>query len=558
MTKMRKKWIVVGKSKKLPAKLNKEDVINILLANRDLNTDKKRREFFNSVDPTLVPLKDVGLNPKEVGQAIGRLIQAKDKREKIVIFGDYDADGVCATAILWETLYRMGFDVSPYIPDRFSEGYGLKSKSIQEMKKDDENFKVLLTVDNGIVANDAVAKCNELGIDVIITDHHEPGEKYPEAHSIIHTQQVSGAAVAWFFAREISNSIGDKKVTGLDLAAIGTISDQMPLFRVNRSIVKYGLEILNENTRLGLSKIYEEAGIKVGEIDSFTIGFVIGPRINAMGRLEHAIESLRLLCTTSSARAKELASRLSVTNTRRQNIVSKVLDHAKMTLDENKIENIIVIADEKYHEGVVGLAASKLVEEFYRPSIVFSMGKKYSKASARSVEGFNIIKAIRSVKKIKIEAGGHPMAAGVTILTKDLVKFKNGLAKYAMKHLTEEMLIPTAIIDIEIDFTLLDWDFLREIKCFKPTGAGNSDPIFITKNVEVWNARTIGKEDKHLKLKLTKNTITLDGIGFGLGNMISQFKDNTKVDIVYCFEDNNFNGMKSLQIRLLDIIKIYE
>ena len=551
--KLENKWEIIGKSEVPLSKLKTKDVIDVLLVNRGIKNKNERHEFFRPKRPEKFTLSEVGLKRASVANAISRIKRAKKNGEKIVVYGDYDADGITATAILWETLYELEFDVIPFIPDRFSDGYGLKAKSIKKIKTKNPNVKLIITVDNGVVASDAVDTCNKLGIDVIITDHHEPGEKYPKAYEIVHSRKIGGAGVSWFLTREIRKEFGLKKVVGLDLAAVGTVSDQVPLFEVNRSIVKYGLESLNLKPRLGLEEIYKEARVNVGEIDTHTIGFVIGPRLNAMGRLEHAIDSLRLLCTKNRSRARELAVYLSKTNKRRQEIVEKVVSHAKDSARKGNTEGIIVISHETYHEGVVGLVASKLVDEFYRPAIVFSKGEVESKASARSIEGFNIIETIRKLNDLLITAGGHPMAAGVTIKTKDLDGFEKEINKVAKRKLTEELLLPKIKVDVEVNFNVLNWNLISELVNFAPTGSGNRTPVFATKKVKPWEIRTVGKENKHLKLKVAKGGKTIDAIGFGLGYLASSIEEDYPIDIVYHFEENVFNGAKSLQLRVRDI-----
>jgi single-stranded-DNA-specific exonuclease len=285
---------------------------------------------------------------------------------------------------LWECLYSLGIDVLPYIPERFSEGYGIKGKSVQELKKKYSGLGLVITVDNGIVAKGAVDKVNKLGIDAIVTDHHQKGKKLLKAHSIIHTVNTSGSAIAWIFARELRRHFKHQPSyfpgNGLELVAIGTIADQIPLIGVNRSFAKFGLEALNATQRVGLLELFKEARVEKGSIGSYTVGFIIAPRINAMGRMKHAIDSLRLLCTKSSGKARDLANYLGKTNAERQKIVEEVVVHARESVDISAGKDMIVISHEKYHEGVIGLAAAKLVDEFWRPAIVLSRGKRISKA----------------------------------------------------------------------------------------------------------------------------------------------------------------------------------
>ncbi|MCH7641354.1 DHH family phosphoesterase [Patescibacteria group bacterium] len=343
-----KKWEILAnvKGQKSPAspseagraKVKSEDIVDILLKNRGIKSKREKDEFFNPTLPDKMSVKSLGLSAREISKAINRIKKAKEKKEKVIVFGDYDADGVCATAILWENLYGLKLDVLPYIPERFSEGYGLKTESLEKIKVQNPNIKLIITVDNGIVANEAVNEANKLGIDVIITDHHQPGKMRPKAYSVIHTTKIGGAAIAWILAREVLKKleIGNWKLEirkSLELCAIGTISDQLPLIGPNRSFAKYGLEALNKTVRPGLLALFKEAGIKKGSAGwrtgTYEVNFVIAPRINAMGRLEHAIDSLRLLCTKSKEKATDLSYLLGKTNVKRQKIVEEVVAHAK-------------------------------------------------------------------------------------------------------------------------------------------------------------------------------------------------------------------------------------
>jgi len=387
-----KKWEIINKFKN-------EKIIDILLENRGIVAKKSVDEYFNPTHPEKIGLKELGISRKSVTRVIKRIQKALRNKEKTIIFGDYDVDGITSSAILWEYLYSAGLDVTPYIPERFSEGYGIKEDSVIKLKEKYPDLSLIITVDNGIIAYDAVSKANKFGIDVIILDHHESGEKYPEAYAIVHSTKLCGAGIAWFFVREIDCIIQNSsfKIRNyLELAVLGTVADQMPLVGINRSIAKYGLEQLNTTQRTGLLALYESAGIEKGNIGVYEINYIIAPRLNAMGRLENAVESLRLLCTNNRSRALELAGLLNRTNIKRQKIVDEVVTKVKLKMSKKYLDKIIVLEGDSYHEGVIGLAASKLTEEFWLPSIVISKGKDVSKGSARSIPGFSIISAIRS------------------------------------------------------------------------------------------------------------------------------------------------------------------
>lgn len=524
-----------------------QGVVETLLKNRGIKTAKQKREFLNPTPPSKLTLEQLGISKLEVSRAVKRIRKALTTKEKVIVYGDYDADGICGTAILWETLYSLGLDVLPYIPERFSEGYGLNADSVKKLKTLNPKLKLIITVDNGIVAAKAVEVANKLGIDVIITDHHETGKTKPEAYATIHTTKIGGSGVAWIFTREIN-----KKINGLELAAIGTVSDQLSLIGPNRSITKYGLAALGKTKRPGLLALFAEARIDPNTIGPYEINFIIAPRLNAMGRLVHAIDSLRLLCTKNKTRAKELASLIGKTNSQRQKVVEEVVVHAQEKLGKEVKDSVIVLAHESYHEGVIGLAAAKLVEEFYRPAIVISKKKDIAKASARSISGFNIIEVIRKLEHLYLEGGGHPMAAGFSIETAKIKLFTKEINKLAKPLLTEEILSKKLKIDLEIDFNRINYDLYAKLKEFEPTGLGNFTPVFCTRKVKVLEVRTVGKENNHLKLRLEKGGATLDAIGFGLAS-VYHLVPSAYIDIVYSIEDNSWNGTRILELKLRDL-----
>lgn len=555
-----KKWEIQKRKSIKPEKGIKsiDRTINLLLENRGIKNNNEKLEFLMPKDPKDLELEELGLERKPIQRSLIRIQKAIKDNEQIIIYGDYDADGVCATAIIWETLYALTKNVNPYIPDRFSEGYGINSESVASLKIQYPGLKLIITVDNGIVANDAIKKAGELGIDVIITDHHQKGKVLPFAYSLIHTVKLSGSGIAWILAREINKFFTSDRLfldNTLELAAIGTIADQLPLIGPNRSMVKFGLDRLNKTKRPGLLALFEQAGLnKVRNIvfGTYEVNYIIAPRLNAMGRMTHAIDSLRLLCTTSKIRAKELALHLAKINKERQSVVDKVLIH---TLDNVKAKinkGVIIIAGE-YHEGVIGLAAGKLVEEYYRPAIVISKGKQYSKASARSVSGFNIINAIRKVEYLLEGAGGHAMAAGFKIKNENLKKFSREFTKLSTKLLTDKVLLRKLKIDMEIGFDDITIELLKKLKDFEPCGIGNPAPLFMTSNVKVSNARTVGSDGKHIKLKLESGGFFVNAIAFNFGELSHKLISARGIDIAYNVTEDVWNGNKSLQLKIKDI-----
>lgn len=552
-----KKWNLNYKAKK-GKKLSVDEIIKVLLKNRGLKGKKEFKEFISPTHPNDLSLKSLGITSSEIGRTIERIRKAKSKKEKVYIYGDYDADGICATAILWECLYYKGVDTTPYIPERFSEGYGLNYKSVKSIKEKEKTLSLIITVDNGIVANKEIEKINALGIDVIITDHHERGKTLPKAHSIIHTTKISGAALSWILSREIGKKIRLKKKNdvppgGLELAALGTIADILPLTKENRSFAKHGLKELNETKRAGLRALFKEASIKKGNIGVYEVGFIIAPRLNSTGRLKHAIESLRLLCVKDVQKAKDLASYLGKTNMQRQKVVEDVISHAKVVAEKKKEEGIIIIAHKTYHEGVIGLAASKIVQEFYRPAIVFSKGKEKSKASARSIPGFNMIETIRKIDYLLLDGGGHPMAAGFSIETQKIEEFTDEIKHVSKSLLKDELFQKKINVDLEIDFSQISWNLAKELKKLEPTGFGNPTPIFKASKVNVLAIRTVGFEGRHLKMRLENRGKVLDAIGFGLGNYLLKITSGSEIDVLFNIEENVWNNVKSLQLKIKDI-----
>lgn len=528
-----------------------EEIIDTLLKNRNLTAKKQVDEFLNPPHPsTLIP-GALGISKRELSKAIKRLKKAIDSGEQIIVYGDYDADGICGTAILWEILDKLGAKSLPYIPKRLEEGYGL---SIQGIEKLDPKPSLIITVDNGITTNKAIDYAKKKGIEVIITDHHIPGKKLPKAIAIVHTTELSGSGVAWVLARELS-----KHRNGLELAAIGTIADVIPLIGANRSLVKYGLRELNKTKRLGLLALFEEARLGKGKIVTWEIGFIIAPRVNATGRLADAMDSLRLLCTKDPIRAEKLAKKLGEENRRRQKLTNETFLHAKTQLS-SPYPKLLFVASPSYHEGIVGLVAGNLAREFYRPAVAVSIGKEFSKGSARSIGSFNIIEAIRQCEKFLVDCGGHPMAAGLTVKNTNLEKLKKCLMKIAEKELNEKKLTQVLKIDCELRLSNLTWKLYESIEKFAPFGMGNPKPVFCTRSLRIVDMRTVGNNDKHLKLKLDdprtkriEEVPALDGIGFGMGAFASQIKVGDLVDLAYTLEKNVWNEEERLELKIKDI-----
>lgn len=556
-----KKWKVIGESQRSKGKSQKysiEEIIKILLANRGLKTEKEIKEFLTPCLDTISP-KTVGIDEKELKKTLQRIDIAIKNNEKIIIYGDYDVDGICGTAILWETLYKKYKNVSPYIPDRFEEGYGLSIKGIQNLESRIEKIGLIITVDNGIVAHEAVEHANKNGIDVIITDHHVMEKKVPAAYSIVHTTKLCGAGVAYLLSQKIKN-IEDKDNGYLELVGLATIADLVPLNGANRAFAKFGIEALKTTTRPGLVSLLQVAGVTRERLGVYEVGYIICPRLNAMGRLFSAMDSLRLLCTKDKNRGALLASSLNNTNRERQVLTEETTSHAGSQFQANssQLKKILFVAHESYNEGIIGLVAAKLVEFHHRPSFVISKGETHSKGSARSITGVNIIEMIRSVSEHVLAAGGHPMAAGFTLETAKIVELQKALEARAEELIDDEMLKRTVTIDMELDFNMIGQGLYDEIQKLSPFGIGNPEPTFVTRNVTIEELRPVGKGSKHLKLRLShcdqeNNTTNHNCIAFGIGERIGEFKVGDKVDIVYTIAEDTWNGNKKLQLKIKDM-----
>lgn len=543
-----KKWKILNKFQEPTKKL-----LPLLLENRGIKTKKAIEDFLHPEIKT-VTTEAVGIAKKPLQKALERIQKAITEKEEIVVYGDYDVDGITATAILWETLYALGAKVTPYIPHRIDEGYGLSIKGIENCKLKNENCKLIITVDNGIVANDAVEFANQKGIDVIITDHHTKGDTLPNAFAIIHTTKVCGAGVAYLLAQSFTPEVLGPFTSGvysdhLSLVALATVADLVPLTECNRTLLTYGLQQLRTTARPGIIALCNEAKIQQEHIGVYEIGHMLGPRLNAMGRMESAMDSLRLLCTKDRLRAKVLANKLEVINKQRQDVTLFLSQKAISIVSDKR--NLLFIADEEFQEGIIGLIAGKLVEKFYRPAIVVALGKKVSKGSARSIPGFNIIESIRQSNELLLNAGGHPMAAGFTIATEKIGLLQKALEKLAEESLEKDLLQRVIKIDCELPLSLISQEMYDNLQTLAPFGMGNPEPTFVSRNIVVEDIKAVGKEGNHLKLKLQIPSI--NAIAFNMGEMAAKIKPGDSIDIVYTIDENIWQNKKELQLKIKDI-----
>lgn len=565
-------------------------VIRQLLKNRGIDLPEKTEEFLNpQLSTTNYQLSKL-LDETELRKATQRTKDAIHKGQPIIIHGDYDVDGICGTAILWETIYyNLGYkNVRPFIPHRTTHGYGVSRESIDEINHANppagghaarqRKTGLIITTDCGINAAAETEYAKRLGFDVIITDHHTKKGKAPAAAAILHTYDLTGAGVAWILAKELISKLEIRelgtRINSLELVALATVADLQPLLGVNRTLVKLGLEELNRTSRVGLKTLFQMAGIEGKAIRPYEVGWVIAPRLNAMGRLEHALDSLRLLCTSTPSQAQTLASKLNQANQKRQQMTKAALGQARQILaaKQGSIEKSLILDHNEWHEGIIGLVAAKITDEFYRPTIAISRGEKISKGSARSIKGFNIIEAIQKCENLLIDVGGHAMAAGFSIETPLIEEFKNKFLLESESILIPELLTPTLPIDLELNPLDISWEFLQTLKDLEPHGIGNPKPVFMSKNLTVARLKNVGQKNQHLKITTSNqqpastnfdgeisrtaggSTINnLSAIGFNLGHWADQLGIGSRIDVVYTLEEDTWNGNQAMQLKLKDL-----
>jgi single-stranded-DNA-specific exonuclease len=532
----------------------KQTTTNLIDHLLNLRKVKNKDKFLNPPHPSTLTTNEIGLDKKELEKALTRINKAIKKKEKVVIYGDYDADGVCATAILWESLNSKGAKVLPFIPNRKTEGYGFSKAGIENMMGKHKP-SLVITVDHGISGLPYVQQLEKQGVDVLISDHHQlPSEgefkslkKY--AKSVVHTTRLAGAGVAWFIAESFTQ--GEDKNDHLGLAALGTIADAVPLKDANRQVARFGLEELTNSQRVGLTALKNQARIGETLIEPYHIGFILGPRINAAGRLESALVALRLLCTNDVLAAQSLADKLGRFNRERQKLLEQQLAYSLEFVKKAKgLPPLIILADETYDEGIIGLIAGKLTDKYFRPSIVISKGKGgVSKASARSIPGVNIIELIREAQDLLISVGGHPMAAGFTLETNSIETIAEKLLEVAQEKIEEEHLERVLEIDGEVSLEQMTREFYEELEKFAPFGVGNTRPLFASKGVFLEDVKTVGNVGKHLKFK----TGGMNAIAFSRGYLFEKLDFSEPVDIAYSLDLNRWNNQEILQLKVRDL-----
>uniref|UniRef100_A0A832DUT4 Single-stranded-DNA-specific exonuclease RecJ n=1 Tax=candidate division WWE3 bacterium TaxID=2053526 RepID=A0A832DUT4_UNCKA len=550
---MQKRWEVLSKSAagRNAAEggangrtLLQESVVETLLRNRNI-TD--RESFFHPLSANQLIRQSANyfsdLDQDQLDRAVSRIKTAIQKGEKTIVWGDYDVDGICATAVLWQTLHGLGAKVLPHIPDRFEEGYGLGAERIKKLVEG--GCRLIITVDSGITAVEEADLIQELGVDLIITDHHLQPKKLPEAYAIVHTTALCGTGIAWLLSSKLVTGNLEPE-TSLDLVAIATIADLQPLLGANRALVKRGFEVLNELQRPGLAALVEAAGLKPGGLGSYAAGWVLGPRINAAGRVHHGIEALRLLCTSDPTKARQLAQLLNSANAQRQTLTMHAFDSAKGLV--NGGDDLIVVYHDRWHEGVIGLVAGKIVEEYGRPAIVIAKGEEFSKGSARSVNGINIVEILRAQGDFLEDVGGHEAAAGFTIKTAYLEKFVESIRRQTRSLLAGLDPRPVLKIDLPLPIDEINLRLVAELERFSPHGVGNPEPVFVDWKVPVLGKKRVGREGQHLKLSLATG---LEAVWFQADEI--ELDRGQVVSLAYTPEIERWQGKENLVLRIRDL-----
>lgn len=494
--------------RKIETVLSPDELFEMILDERGI-TDFDA--FLQPKHPFEVPLSEF-FDDKEAFQkdwkrTVKLLKKIHEDKGSVVVYTDYDADGVSGGSIVWETFHKLGFKAMPYIPDRKTEGYGFSKQGLDSVKVE-FHPDVIVSVDHGIVAHEQIAYAkNELKIPIIVTDHHQKqGGNPKEAFAVFHTSQVSGSGVGYFFAKELAREFGFPNGTEklfkedyVALASIGIIADLIPLIGHARAIAKYGLESLSKTTRIGLNNMLKEAGINNKKLSSYDVGFVIGPRINAFGRLEHALDALRLLCTTSYKRAIELSQKAGDINQQRQDLVKTAVDQARKQV--NPEDMIVIVRNDEWEEGIIGLIASRLLNETYRPVIAISGDGKTSKGSARSIEGFDITAFLSELRDYLIDMGGHTAAAGFSIENENIEEFASEARSLASMKIDDEMLVRTMSVDMFLPLESLTMDLAVLLDKLEPYGIGNEKPLFAIE-AELQDVSYMGAGKNHSKLLL--------------------------------------------------------
>lgn len=543
--------------------------IPLILANVLLNRDIAESEF----ESFLVKSKRSIRNPMsmlDMDKASERIVSAIEKKEKIAVYGDYDVDGITSTALLYEFLESVGADVIYYIPDRKDEGYGINIMAVNKLIK--SGIKLLITVDCGITAIGEVEFAKLQGMDVIITDHHTCKERIPSAAvAVVNPKQendeygfpsLAGVGVAFklvlALALKLGLNTGEVFDKYCDLAAIGTIADVVPLVDENRIIVEKGLQQLQDSSRPGIRGLLSVAKVDTKKINASTVAFALAPRMNAAGRLGTAVTAVELLLTKDTAEAERIADELDKENTKRQLTEQEIHNEAieMIASDPNfQKKKVIVLAKEGWHNGVIGIVASRITERFYRPCILISLDNGMGKGSGRSISSFNLFDALTECDSLLATFGGHSVAAGLSINGSDIDEFSKKINKYADDVLSEDDMLPVVKIDCLLNGQNLTLSTAKILSSLEPYGMGNEKPTFALKNATVENISTVGAESKHLRLLINKDGVKVSCIGFSMGECANEIKTGDLIHLAFKLDINTYQGNESVQLLLNDVKK---
>ena len=559
---MNKKWECYNlDNEKVEELVKKRHITNLLasiLVNRGIIDGEKINVFLN---PTRKDFYNPFLMP-DMEIAVKRIVKAIENKEKIMIYGDYDADGITSITVLKKYLNEIGLKTGEYIPNRLNEGYGLNKDAISKIYND--GYRLMITVDCGISGLEEVEYANSLGIEIIITDHHEPAEKLPEAIAVIDAKrkdnkypfnQLAGVGVVFKLIQAISKELKLEEkeyLKYLDLVCIGTISDIVPLVDENRVIAKLGLKLIEKTKNIGLKTLLNIADLK--KIDSNAISFGVAPRINACGRMGFQEEALQLFLTEDSEKATTIAKRLVQFNQERQAKEKQIFEEVIEKIEkDNKDKKCIVLAEENWHHGIIGIVASKITEIYYKPSILICLEGDKGKGSGRSVPGFDLYTALTKCSDYIEKFGGHSMAIGITIKKENFEKLKETIEKYAQESNISDIM-PIINIDKEINLKNINIEEVKSLELLEPFGEANKMPLFLLRNLKIDSIRALSG-GKHLKLTLKQDNNIVDAIGFNMGDLSKEYLLGDKVDVVGTIEINSFGNKENIQINLKDIRK---
>ncbi len=561
------KWIVAPEPdpdmvQDVSTKTGLDKTITKILFNRQIDTPEAIDRFLH---PKMSDLEDP-FDMLDMDKAVERLLTALRENEKIMVYGDYDVDGITATSLLYLILNKLGAQVAYYLPNRLVEGYGLSVDGIDYAAS--EGATLIVSVDTGVTAVEEVEYARSKGIDCLLTDHHEPGETLPKPIALVNPKQkectytcadLSGVGVAFKLAQALYRRLQQDErelEEHLDLVALGTSADIVPLTGENRILTKYGIKQISRTTKPGLKSLAFVSGLMGKEIGTGQVVFILAPRINAIGRLGDAAMAIKLLTTKDERLAAEIARTLDKENQRRKNIDEKTLNEALEQIRQNvDLENdkAIILASEGWHQGVIGIVASRLVEKYHLPTIMLAIDGDEAKGSARSIPGFHLYNALKECEHLLLRFGGHKYAAGLTIKPENIEEFRENMKEVSKRLLTTDDLIAKLYIDSEIELSEINGKLLDTLETFAPFGPQNMRPIFLTRNCEILGQPyCVGKN--HLKMKVRKGEAVFDVIGFGFGDWVNNLTGRgSLVDLVYVIEYNHWDGHTRIQLRLKDI-----